>query len=409
MEAIMSSQMKQTPLLWSDETIDLVPPWSCRVPGDAVANHVGTHEPEPTSVRLAAGGIVWLVGIVALFLRNLDYLAISIVALTLVALATSSFYASKRKALSLRQIGQYRLISLIGSGGMGEVYLAEHRMLKRSCAIKLIRPDQVGDARALARFEREARLASQLSHWNTVEIFDCGRTADGGCFYVMEYLPGMSLDEILQADGPQPPERVVHLLRQICQALSEAHSIGLIHRDIKPANLIAAKRGGIYDVLKVIDFGLVKSPAEDLSARLTQEGAFSGTPLYMSPEQASGNGSVDGRSDIYSVGAVAYALLCGQPPFERSSPMEVLIAHARDEVRPPSEWCVDIPADLEQIVLRCLAKRPEDRFQNMDELGNALSACESADQWPQECAARWWRENEVESLLKRHRGLRQVA
>jgi serine/threonine-protein kinase len=392
--------MKQTPLLWCDETIDLVPPRPCRVPRDAAANEVGTYEPQASSLCLAAGGIVWLVGVVALCLRNLDYLAIGIVALTLVALATSSLYASRRKVLSLRQIGQYRLISLLGSGGMGQVYLAEHRLLKRPCAIKLIRPHHAGDARALARFEREARMAAQLSHWNTVEIFDCGRTADGGCYYVMEYLPGMSLDEILQTDGPQPPERVVHLLRQTCQALSEAHSIGLIHRDIKPANLIAAKRGGNYDVLKVIDFGLVKSRAEDLSARLTQEGAFSGTPLFMSPEQASGTGSVDGRSDIYSVGAVAYALLCGQPPFERSSPMEVLIAHARDEVVPPSELSADIPADLEQIVLRCLAKKPEDRFQSMAELHDALSGCESANQWPQECAARCWRENGVESLPK---------
>jgi serine/threonine protein kinase len=280
----------------------------------------------------------------------------------------------------------------LGAGGMGEVYLAEHTMLKRPCAIKLIHPDRAGDPQALARFEREVRLTAQLSHWNTVEIFDYGRTEDGTFYYVMEYLPGLSLEEILERHGPLAPERVVHLLRQTCQGLREAHGIGLIHRDIKPDNIFVAQRGGLYDVAKLLDFGLVKPVAETSSARLTQEGAISGTPLYMSPEQARGGDDLDARSDIYSLGAVAYAMITGRPPFERRNSLEVMIAHARDDAAPPSQLQADVPADLERVILRCLAKRPEDRFQDTESLERALAECAAADQWTQSHAARWWKE-----------------
>jgi serine/threonine-protein kinase len=288
-------------------------------------------------------------------------------------------------------LAQYRLITLLGVGGMGEVYLAEHRILGRACAVKLLRPERARDAQARARFEREVRATAQLSHYNTVQVFDYGCTPDGTLYYVMEYLPGLSLEQILETEGPQPAARVVHWLRQACRALREAHALGLVHRDIKPANLFAAQRGGSYDVLKVLDFGIVKDLGESPTARLTQEGAFSGTPLFMSPEQANGR-DVDARSDIYSLGAVAYTLLTGRPPFERGTPMEVLIAHARDEA-PPLAAFGDVPADLERIVLRCLAKRPEDRYQAMDELGNALAQTAAADRWTQGCAARWWRDH----------------
>ncbi len=244
-------------------------------------------------------------------------------------------------------------------------------------------------------------MTARLSHWNTVQIFDYGRTDDGSFFYVMEYLPGLSFEEILQTHGRQPAARVVHLLRQACQALREAHLLGLIHRDIKPANLFAAERGGVYDVVKVLDFGLVKASAEDRSLRLTQPGSLSGTPLFMSPEQASGNDEVDGRSDIYSLGAVAYTLLTGRAPFEHHSPIEVLIAHARDPVRPPSEFCAEVPSDLEQIVLRCLAKKPEDRYQDMGDLEQALAGCSVADLWTPSCAVRWWQDKAPGSVQSR--------
>ncbi len=324
------------------------------------------------------------------FVRNVLVLGVSGVA---AVFGTHLINTLRREAFEAKELGQYRLVSLIGAGGMGEVYLAEHRMLKRPCAIKLIHPDRAGDPQVLARFEREVRMTARLSHWNTVEIFDYGRTEDGTFFYVMEYLPGMSLEEILQRYGPMPAERVIHLLRQTCQGLREAHSIGLIHRDIKPANLFAAQRGGLYDVAKVLDFGLVKAVTEIPSARLTQDGAISGTPLFMSPEQASGVGGIDARSDIYSLGAVAYMLLCGQAPFERRSPLEVLIAHARDEVVPPSQLRSDVPADLEKVILRCLAKSPADRFQDAEALEQALAQCAAAEQWTQSRAARWWQES----------------
>jgi eukaryotic-like serine/threonine-protein kinase len=300
----------------------------------------------------------------------------------------------RREVYEAREIGQYRLIEPLGAGAMGEVYLAEHRMLKRPCAIKLIHPERAGDPQVLARFEREVRMTARLSHWNTVEVFDFGRTDDGSFYYVMEYLPGLSLEALLQRHGPLSAERVVHLVRQVCQGLREAHAIGLIHRDIKPGNVFAAQRGGLYDVAKLLDFGLVKPMAENPSARLTQEGGISGTPLFMSPEQARGRSDVDARSDIYSLGAVAYALLTGRPPFDGSNPMDVLVAHIHEDVVPPSQHQPDVPADLEGIILRCLAKRPEHRFQDVDGLEQALSECVAANQWTQSHAARWWREHE---------------
>jgi len=235
-------------------------------------------------------------------------------------------------------------------------------------------------------------MTARLSHWNTVEIFDYGRTEDGTFFYVMEYLPGLSLEDLLERHGPLAPERVVHLIRQVCQGLREAHGMGLIHRDIKPDNLFVAQRGGLYDVAKLLDFGLVKPVAETSSARLTRDGAISGTPLFMSPEQALGRDDLDARSDIYSLGAVAYAMITGRPPFGGSNPLEVMIAHAHDEVALPSQLQADVPADLERVVLRCLAKRPEERFQNAESLEQALAECAAANRWTQAHAARWWTE-----------------
>jgi serine/threonine-protein kinase len=317
--------------------------------------------------------------------------------------------ALRREVFEARQLGQYRLIELLGSGGMGEVYLAEHRMLKRPCAIKLIHPDRAGDSQVLARFEREVRMTAQLSHWNTVEIFDYGRADDGTFFYVMEYLPGLSLEDLLDRYGPLPAERVIHLLRQVCQGLREAHDVGLIHRDIKPGNVFAAQRGGLHDVVKLLDFGLVKAVGENPSAGLSQEGGISGTPLFMSPEQARGLGDLDARSDIYSVGAVGYALLTGRPPFDGTNAMDVMIAHVRDEVVWPSQRQPGAPADLEGVILRCLAKSPEDRFQDVEGLEKALSECAAADQWTQWHAARWWQENDGAVSTPRETSVAAIA
>jgi eukaryotic-like serine/threonine-protein kinase len=297
----------------------------------------------------------------------------------------------RREAFEARQLGRYRLTRRIGAGGMGEVYLAEHTLMKRPCVVKLIRPEKAGDSRVLARFQREVRATARLSHWNTVEIFDYGSTEDGTFYYVMEYLPGMSLAGLVERFGPMPPARAIHFLRQACDALAEAHAVGLIHRDIKPGNIFAAVRGGVFDVAKVLDFGLVKPIVDDeQSMQLTVEGAITGSPLFMSPEQALGEANPDARSDVYALGAVGYYLLTGRPPFVADKAMKVLVAHAREPVVPPSAHRPDVPDDLEQVILRCLEKAPAERYQSAEELGEALAACRDAGRWTRQDAAEWW-------------------
>ena len=293
-------------------------------------------------------------------------------------------------AFEARQMGQYYLRHKLGAGGMGEVYLAEHQLLKRPCALKLIRVGSESSPKALERFEREVRLTATLSHPNTVEIYDYGRTEDGTYYYVMEYLRGLSLADLVERHGPLPPGRAVYLLRQVCLSLREAHAAGLIHRDIKPSNIFASRRGGMDDVAKLFDFGLVLSLAKGGDPRVTGEGRIFGTPLFMSPEQATGERDLDGRCDIYSLGAVAYYLLTGRPPFRGEDGIGLMIAHARDPVAPPSQLCPDIPEDLERVVLRCLAKDPGDRFPNAESLERALGECDCASDWDQDRAARWW-------------------
>jgi serine/threonine-protein kinase len=299
----------------------------------------------------------------------------------------------QRAAHKARKLGQYTLEAKIGEGTMGAVYRGRHAMLRRPTAIKLLSPEKTTEV-SMARFEREVRFTSQLTHPNTVGIYDFGRTPEGIFYYAMELIEGINLDSLVQTAGPLPEGRVIHILSQMCGSLAEAHALGLIHRDVKPANTMICRRGGMHDVVKLLDFGLVKSVAEFGSARLTQEGSISGTPLFMSPEQARGQDDLDARSDIYSLGAVAYTLLSGRPPFERTSPLEVIVAHARDEVVPPSKLQPDVPGDLERIILRCLAKRPEDRFPDAERLEQALGECAAAGRWTQEQAARWWHEKD---------------
>lgn len=293
------------------------------------------------------------------------------------------------RAHEAQRLGQYQLKRIIGFGGMGAVYLAEHVLLKRPCAVKVIRPDQAGDPRTLQRFEREVRAAATLTHWNTIEIFDYGHAEDGTFYYVMEYLPGMNLEELVE-HGALPAERAVHFLRQACQALREAHAVGLIHRDVKPSNIFACERGRVYDVAKVLDFGLVKSQEMDGDARLTREGSLTGSPAFMSPEQAAGV-SVDARSDIYNLGAVAYFLLTGELVFERDSALKTLHAHAYEPFAPgPGLWD-GVAADLQAVITRCLEKDPARRYQDVEELDRALAGCACAGRWTPEQAESWWR------------------
>jgi serine/threonine-protein kinase len=322
---------------------------------------------------------------------------IPFVAVAMAAYGSYIINAIRREAFKARQLGQYRLLEKLGTGGMGEVYKAEHQLLKRPCAIKLIKPGEAASANALARFEQEVKATAKLTHVNTVEIFDYGRTDDGTFYYVMELLRGLSLEDLVKQHGPLPAERVVYLLRQVCGALQEAHVKGLIHRDIKPANIYAAERGGVFDVAKLLDFGLVKEATAEPAQASEKAQSFSGSPLYMAPEQSQSYEQTDARGDIYAVGAVGYFLLTGQPPFMGRNILALIAAHAREEVVWPSRLRADVPVDLEAVILRCLQKKPEDRFADANALEAALAACACAMTWNAERAAQWWREQEPRS------------
>jgi serine/threonine-protein kinase len=303
------------------------------------------------------------------------------------------------RARDARQFNQYRLRDEIGTGGMGEVYLAEHRLLKRPCAIKVIRPERARDPRSLERFEREVRATAWLSDPNILEVYDYGRTADGTFFCAVEYLHGLDLDVLVGRHGPLPPGRVIYLLGQACEALAEAHAAGLIHRDLKPANIFAARRGRRYDFVKLLDFGLVEIVAARHEASPGGEATVVGTPQYMAPEQITGDRPVDRRCDLYALGGVAYTLLTGRPPFPRSTPAQTLMAHLHDPVEPPSRHRPDIPPDLDAVVLRCLAKDPDGRFPSAETLGTALAACTSAAGWDARKAASWWEQFEPSKVV----------
>ena len=330
------------------------------------------------------------------------FLLVSVIAMGLVS-AIAIFGAHRIESLrqmasETRKLGPYQLIRRLGSGGMGQVYLAQHALLRRPCALKLIRPDQVGDRDSLARFEREVQTMATLSHPNTVRVYDYGLAADGTFYYAMEYLPGLSLDELVARHGPLPPARTVYLLRQVCGALREAHAVGLVHRDIKPANILACQIGGMHDVTKLFDFGLVRVHALSADAGLTGLGTIAGTPAFMSPEQAAGTAEVDPRSDIYSLGAVAYFLLTGQAPFVRSTSVQTMAAHLAEPLVPPRLLCSDIPKDLEGVILRCLAKEANQRYADIAAVEEALACCACADCWSGEQAAVWWRDRKHDSV-----------
>lgn len=292
---------------------------------------------------------------------------------------------------AVREMGQYRLRRKLGSGGMGEVYLAEHRLLKRPCALKRIHAKYLHNSEQLRRFEREVQATARLRHPNTVEIYDYGIADDGTFFYVMEYIPGMSLEELVGKHGPQEPERVVYLLRQVCGALREAHASGLVHRDIKPGNIVVFPSGTPHDMVKLVDFGLVHSlaEAENTEQRITRDGLIVGTPEYMSPEQASG-GILDGRSDLFSLGSVAYYLLTGREAFHRENPMKTLMAVVSETPAPTHELNPFVPDDLTVVLARCLHKDPGQRFQTAAEMEQALAACGSAVGWTELRSSEWW-------------------
>lgn len=298
-----------------------------------------------------------------------------------------------------QDLGSYRLDRRLGRGGMGEVWRATHRMLARPAAIKLIRADALplepaARAAAFARFEREAQAIAALRCPNTVELYDYGRAPDGTLFYVMELLEGVDLDAAVRRLGPFPASRVVQILVQVCRSLEEAHARGLVHRDIKPANVFLCRRGLDLDVVKVLDFGLVKTfaPAAGMpDARLTAAQTVAGTPDFMAPEMATTPGSVDPRADIYATGCVAYWLLTGRLVFECETPFATLVAHVRSPpTRPSAVTDAAIPADLEALVMACLVKEPASRPQSIGDVAKALAAIDPPHAWTRSEAEAWW-------------------
>jgi serine/threonine-protein kinase len=297
-----------------------------------------------------------------------------------------------------RELGSYRLVEKLGEGGMGEVWRAEHRLLARPAAVKFIQAkvmgtDEESRRRMLRRFEREAQSTALLQSPHTIDLYDFGVGPDGSFYYVMELLDGLDLDEIVRLYGPQPAERVAGWMIQACHSLRNAHEQGLIHRDIKPGNLYVCRSGSDVDVIKVLDFGLVKSNRLDDSGetRLTRQGVITGTPSYMAPEMVLEEGKIDGRADLYSLGCVAYWLLTSTPVFEADSAMKVMVMHAKDAPVPPSRRTeMEIPAALEEIILRCLAKDPADRPQSARELSEWLKACVAGETWSESRAREWW-------------------
>ena len=305
--------------------------------------------------------------------------------------ASSTIARLRRQMRAVAKLGQYTLIEHIGGGGMGVVYRARHAMLRRPTAIKLLRPGAAGEER-LGRFEREVQMTSRLTHPNTIAIYDYGRTDTGVLYYVMEYIDGISFAELVDRFGPLPASRVVYLLQQVCGSLAEAHRAGLIHRDVKPANFMLCVQGGIYDFVKVLDFGLVKE-LETGESDLSRPGLVMGTPLYMSPEAIRAPESVNASSDIYALGAVAYTLVTGSPVFPGDNVIDVCRGHLYEEPTPPSQRPeLEIPHELEALILRCLEKDPGRRPASATALLETLETIEDAlpAPWTQQEARSWW-------------------
>jgi serine/threonine-protein kinase len=294
------------------------------------------------------------------------------------------------EAEAAQRVGNYELLEEVGQGGMARVYRAQHRLLKRPTAVKIVELAQTTDE-MLARFDREVRLASQLMHPNTVEVFDYGRTPEGQPFYAMEFLDGLTLQQIVERHGPMPPARAAHALRGIAGSLSEAHARGLVHRDIKPANVMLCRRGGEDDVVKVLDFGLVKDTRSPHTRDLTRALRVLGTPAYMAPERIEQPDSADVRSDLYALGAVGFFLLTGKAPFAGDS--DLALAYKVVHVAAPALSAVaaqPVPAELDALIARCLAKSPEQRPASADEVAAGLDQLLVALPWTNLQARRWW-------------------
>ncbi len=301
----------------------------------------------------------------------------------------------------MRRLGNYELLEPIGSGGMGMVYRGRHQLLRRPVAVKVLEASSA-DARSIKRFEREVQRTSELQHPNTVQIYDYGITSDSTFFYVMELIDGLDLTQLVETYGPQPPGRVIHILTQVCGSLAEAHERGLVHRDIKPGNLLLSAPAGVYDYVKVVDFGLVKETAGVDANAVTRVESLTGTPLYMSPEAIRDATAVDDRADLYSLSAVGYYLLTGHPLFDADTAVDIcLLQVSQMPVRPSERLGKPLPDDLQELLMDCLHKLADQRPQSVSEFATRLRACEDAKTWSPEDATEWWTEVYDKQPLKR--------
>lgn len=324
----------------------------------------------------------------------LSLLAASSVAIFVFTVTVARLQQQAREAtIEARQLGQYKLEEKVGEGAMGVVYRGQHAMLRRPTAVKLLDADKVNDT-SILRFEREVQITSNLNHPNTVAIYDYGRTPEGVFYYAMEYLDGIDLQRLVDGYGPQPAGRVIYMLQQICGSLYEAHSMGLVHRDIKPANIMVNRRGGEGDVVKVLDFGLVKAKQGEHANQAINE-TMAGTPLYMSPEAIEEPGAVDACSDLYAVGAVGYFLLTGSPVFDAQDLRELCRMQTVENPQSPSARLgAPVPQELENALLACLEKSRSKRPQTARDLANLIRRCPASHDWTVDDADAWWGRHE---------------
>jgi hypothetical protein len=306
-------------------------------------------------------------------------------------LFTKGLYHIRQSLHRAKQLGNYVVERELGEGGMGRVYIAQHALLCRPTAVKVVEATLGEAEEAIARFEREVRLSATLSHPNTITVYDFGRTGPQTFYYAMEYLEGLSLEDLVRRFGPLPPERTAFILTQVCGSLAEAHANSIVHRDIKPSNIFVTHRGGLYDFVKVLDFGLAKQVGSDEREFVTAAGMVLGTPVYIPPEAVSEIGPVDQRADLYCLGGVAYWMLVGQPPFEAPTSVELILHHVRTRPKRPAEVSeLPIPPEMDEIVIKCLEKDPRDRFQTAAELRAALRGISFGEPWTHEKGREWW-------------------